>query len=336
MNNLAEQLHKASIIIDGTCPLLAKRKFVDWYIEGGCTVVTPTVGGIHPMADTLAVIGRWLDLIRDRLDLVLVERASQVVDAKQAGKTGVVFHLQGAEAVGDNLNLIDVVKRLGVGIIQLTYNVENRLGYGCQTEDKGLKPFGRAFIDRCNQAKVIVDCSHTGYRTTMDTIEHSDRPVIFSHANPMALWHTQSARNVEDDQIRAIAESGGLTGVTGFPGFISGPKQPSLQRFIEHIDHLVEVGGIDHVALGIDYYLGQWPVVEGEAAQAEWQSMVDGGHWQGPEYPAPPHKYPAGIETPQTLPAITAGLLDRGYLSEDVQKIMGLNLLRLYRDIWGD
>ena len=143
------------------------------------------------MADTLAVIGRWLDLIRDRPDLVLVERASQVVDAKQAGKTGVVFHLQGAEAVGDNLNLIDVVKRLGVGIIQLTYNVENRLGYGCQTEDKGLKPFGRAFIDRCNQAKVIVDCSHTGYRTTMDTIEHSDRPVIFSHANPMALWHSR-------------------------------------------------------------------------------------------------------------------------------------------------
>ncbi|MEE4378380.1 MAG: dipeptidase [Candidatus Competibacteraceae bacterium] len=336
MNEQAAQLHKDSIIIDGTCPLLAKRKYVDWYIEGGCTVVTPTVGGFNPMDETLSLIGKWLRFIREREDLVLIERAGQVLKAKEEGKTGVILHLQGPEAVADDLDLIDVVKRLGVGIIQLTYNVENRLGYGCQTPDNGLKPFGKAFIDRCNQAKVIVDCSHTGYRTTMDAIEYSDKPVIFSHANPMALWKTQSARNVEDDQIRAVAESGGLTGVTGFPGFISGEEQPSLQRFIEHIDHFVEIGGIDHVALGIDYYMGQWPVVEGEAAQAEWESMVDGGHWKGPEYPPPPHRYPAGIETPRTLPLLTAGLLDRGYSPEDVQKIMGLNLLRLYRDIWGD
>jgi len=87
--------------------------------------------------------------------------------------------LQRAEPVADNLDLIDVCKRLGAGIIQLTYNVENRLGYGCQTENKGLKPFGRESIDRCNQSKVIVDCSHTDYRTTMDAIEFSDRPVIF-------------------------------------------------------------------------------------------------------------------------------------------------------------
>ena len=76
---------------------------------------------------------------------------------------------------------------------------------------------------------MIVDCSHTVYRTTMDAIEYSDRPVIFSHANPMALWRTQSARDVEDDQIRAVAESGGLTGVTGFPGFISGQWLKAMQ-----------------------------------------------------------------------------------------------------------
>ena len=87
MNEIAEQLHRDSIIIDGTCPLLANTKFVDWYIEGGCTVVTPTVGGFFPMEATLKVVSRWLALLREREDLELVESAEQVLALKEKNKT---------------------------------------------------------------------------------------------------------------------------------------------------------------------------------------------------------------------------------------------------------
>ena len=106
---------------------------------------------------------------------------------------------------------------------------------------------GIELIKRCNECRVIVDCSHTGYRTTMEAIEQSERPVVFSHANPRAVF--ESRRNIGDDQIKAIAETGGLVGAVGFPGFVSSDPQPSLEQFIDHIDYLVEVGGSTTLAL---------------------------------------------------------------------------------------
>ena len=331
----ANALHRESIIIDGTCPLLVAHDYVDWYIEGGCTVVTPTVGGYHPTTPTFHFVASWLEYIRQRDDLLLVTRAEDVVTAKQASKTGVVLHFQGTEPIGSDLNLIGAFKALGVGIMQLCYNTENHVGFGAQVADEGLKPFGMELIKRCNDTRVIVDCSHTGVRTTMDAIEASEQPVIFSHANPKAVHETQSDRNVTDDQLRAVAASGGLTGVTGFPGFLGGGPKPSLEVFIDHIDHIVGVCGIDHVALGIDYYLGQWPVVDQDDAEAAYRREVAAGRWQPPDYPPPPHVYPEGIETPRTLPVLTRGLLKRGYGVDDVKRIMGLNLVRLYARVWG-
>lgn len=332
----AEKLHRDAIVIDGCCPLLVGKEYVDWYIEGGVTVVTPTVGGFYPPIVSFAFIGEWLEYIRTRDDLILVESAADVRRAKKEGKVGVVLHFQGSDQIEDNLNYINAFKKMGVGIMQLTYNVENRVGFGAQEKtDHGLKPFGVDVVRRCNETRVIVDCSHTGYRTTMDAIEVSEQPVIFSHANPFAVYATETSRNITDDQIRAIAATGGLVGVTGFPGFLSTESRPTLDKFIEHIDHLVEVGGIDHVALGIDYYLGQHPVADPEIAKMNYEHEVSEGRWRGLDYPPPPHYYPEGIETPRTLPVLTEGLLNRGYSAEDVRKIMGLNLVRVYEAVWG-
>ena len=191
---------------------------------------------------------------------------------------------------------------------------------------------GIELIKRCNECRVIVDCSHTGYRTTMEAIEQSERPVVFSHANPRAVF--ESRRNIGDDQIKAIAETGGLVGAVGFPGFVSSDPQPSLEQFIDHIDYLVEVGGIDHVGLGIDYYLGQHLVADPAAARRSYDAAISAGRWQEDAYPPPPHHYPRGIETPKTLPALTLGLLRRGYREPDVRKVLGLNWLRVYEAVW--
>ncbi len=332
----AKQLHDRSIVIDGCCPLLFNIPYIDWYIEGGVTIVTPTVGGPRPADFSFALIGQWLDYIHRHENLLLVETVADVHRAKQEDKTGVVMHFQGTDPIGDNLDNVNLFKKLGVGIMQLTYNVDNLVGSGAQVdEDKGLTEFGYRFIERCNDTRVIVDCSHTGSRTTLEAIQASTQPVIFSHANPKSVHETCTERNITDEQIRAIAASGGVVGAVGFPGFISSSSRPTLDQFVDHIDHLVNVGGIDHTALGIDYYPGQHPVADEEEALRVYEEEVSSGRWKPGDYPSPPHYYPEGIETPKTLPKLTQALLERGYGAESVQKILGLNLVRVYEEVWG-
>ncbi|WNK00933.1 dipeptidase [Thalassospiraceae bacterium LMO-JJ14] len=329
------KLHDDAVIIDAVCPLLMEKEYVDWYIEGGLTTIAPTVGGFDPTIQTLKTLGAWLEFIKNRDDLILVRKASDVVDAKKQGKLGIVLHFQGTEPIEDSVDLVNVYKTLGVGIIQLAYNVKNRIGDGAQERtDCGLSHFGVNFIKRCNEQRVIVDCSHTGYRTTMEAIELSEQPVVFSHANSKAVYASQ--RNIQDDQIKAVADTGGVVGIVGFPAFVSDSPRPTLDQFIAHIDHTAEVAGIDHVALGIDYYTGQDPVVDPVTAKAKYDKTIAAGRWRSDAYPPPPHYYPEGIETPRTLSALTARLLERGYSETDVRKILGENWLRVYRDVWGD
>lgn len=335
-NAQAKQLHDQAIVIDGCCPLLVGIPYIDWYIEGGATVVTPTVGGFHSTEVSFDFIGAWLHYINSRDDLLLVESANDVHRAKRENKTGVVLHFQGTMPLGEDLNKINAFKKLGVGIIQLTYNTDCVVGSGAQVDtDSGLTDFGRALVARCNEANVIVDCSHTGYKTSMEAIQVSTQPVIFSHANPIGVFPTESSRNISDELIRAAADSGGVVGAVAFPGMLSANKNPSLAELIDHIDYLVKVGGIDHVSLGLDYYLGQHPVADDDEAEKAYQRELAAGRWKGADYPPPPHYYPQGIETPRTLPKLTEGLLERGYDDDSVQKILGLNLVRVYKEVWG-
>ena len=331
----AKELHRDAIVIDAVCPLLATPSYLDLYRRGGLTMVAPTVGGFSGGAgETLRSIGRWLNLIRESDDLLLVKRAADVTRAKAEGKLGILLHFQGTEPIEDDLDLVVAYKELGVGIIQLSYNVKNRFGDGCEERtDAGMSRLGLKLIQRLNKARVIVDCSHTGYRTTMDAIEASSEPVVFSHANPRAVY--ASPRNIVDEQIKAVAATGGLTGIVGYPAFVSDAARPSLDEFIDHIDYVVQLVGIDHVALGIDYFEGMHPLMPLERAKRQYDDFIASGMWSAASYPPPPYHYPEGIETPEGFPNLTAGLLRRGYCEADTRKILGGNWLRVYEAVWG-
>jgi membrane dipeptidase len=328
-------LHRDAIVIDAVCPLLTDTTHLPLYRRGGFTVVAPTVGGFSGgAAATLRSLGRWHAAIRNDESLMLIREAADVERAKAGNKLGILMHFQGTEPIEDDLDLVDAYKALGVGIIQLAYNVKNRFGDGCEERtDAGLSRLGLKLIERMNKARVIVDCSHTGYRTTMDAIEASAVPVVFSHANPRAVH--PSPRNILDEQIKAVAATGGLTGMVGYPAFVSADPRPSLDAFIDHIDHVVQLVGIDHVALGIDYFDGMAALAEPEAAKRQYDALIAAGHWSPASYPPPPYHYPEGIETPEGMPALTAGLVRRGYEAQDIRKILGGNWVRVYRAVWG-
>ena len=329
----AEALHKDTIIIDGVCPLLMEKANVDWYLDGGVTVAVPTVAIREPAEQTLRNLGAWLRFIDTDKRLRLVRNSNDVQQAKASNQMGIVFHLQGTDPVEDDLNLLDAYKKLGVGMVQLTYNVKNRVGDGaCERTDDGLSIFGVELVKRCNELGIIVDGSHTGSRTTLEAIEATTKPFVFSHANSKALY--DSPRNITDEQMKACAATGGLVGIVGFPGFLGSEVRPSLDRFITFIDYAVELIGPDHVGLGIDYYMGMSPIIPEDKALARYNDAVATGRWDAQIYPPPPHYFPSGIETPRSLMNLTAGLLDRGYAKETVTKIMGENWLRVFKECW--
>ena len=329
-----ETLHASSIVIDGTCPLLRRREFVDWYIEGGVSACCPTVGSTATAGETLKNLGAWKRFIASREDLTQIFTTEDIGRAKTGRKLGLIFHFQGADPVENDLNLVEAYHALGVRMVQLTYNVRNRVGDGCEEKsDAGLSAFGVDLVKRLNENRIVVDCSHTGYRTTMDALEVSSAPTVFSHANACALH--PSPRNIRKDQIKAAAATGGLIGVNGFPAFLGESTQPTMERFIEHLDYMVELVGIDHVALGIDYYEGMHTVASAEEAASFFKQQLAQRRWSEASYPPPPHHYPKGMATPKELPNLTARLLDRGYKPDDVRKVIGGNWMRVFRAVWG-
>lgn len=329
----AARLHREAIIIDATCPLL-DAEHLEWWIEGGATAAAPTLASSENAAYAMKRIGGWLRTIAADPRLVLVRSAADIERCKREGRFGIIFHLQGTMPIEDNLDLIGVYKALGVGIIQLAYNVRNRAGDGCEERnDAGLSNFGVDLVKRLNEERVIVDCSHTGYRTTMEAIALSTAPVVFSHANAKAVH--PSPRNITDEQIKAVAATGGLVGTVGFPAFVSSQPQPTLDAFIDHIAYIADLVGIEHTGLGIDYFTGQAGVMDEAQAKKNYAGWIASRLWQPETYPPPPYYYPAGIEDPRGLPNLTARLLERGFSAADVRKVLGENWLRVYRAVWG-
>ena len=330
-------LHRDSIVIDATCPLLADPRGLPAYRAGGFTAIAPTVNDIQEGSalNTMRNIGAWHKRIREDDSLVLVRKAADIEAAKVAGKLGIILHFQGGDPIENRLDYIDAYKAMGVGMIQLTYNVKNRIGDGCEERtDAGLSKFGLAVIKRMNEARVIVDCSHTGLRTTLDAIEASELPPVFSHAGIRAVH--PSPRNIVDEQIKAVAARGGLVGANAYPPFVSGDRHPSLEQLIGHIQYVCDLVGVDHVGLGLDYFTGQSPYVSDEQAMANYRRYLEIGMWSPGAYPPPPYIYPQGIETPDKAANLTDGLLRSGFSAEEVKKIIGGNWMRVCREVWGD
>lgn len=330
----ARLVHEQSIVIDLVCPLANVEPHLDEWIRGGVTAIGPTVASDDGIESAMTKLGVWHARLRrlgDRLHHVT--SVADVRRAKKDGKLGIIFHFQNTQPFERDPDLVELYYRLGLRVAQLTYNTRNWVGDGCEEPaNSGLSDFGRRIVREMNRVGMVVDLSHTGDRTTMDAMEVSSAPCIFSHANAYAVH--DSGRNIRDDQIKAVAASGGVIGLNGFPAFVSKRRWPTLDDLLRHADYIADTVGVDHLSVGIDYYQGQWPYVDDAQAKAMYAVRVREGRWNPKNYPPPPYKYPKGIEVPSKLPALTEGLLARGFSTEDVGKVLGGNLLRVFGKVW--
>lgn len=277
--------------------------------------------GIEDHLSTLATMRHWLLARPD--EYLLIDSPDDIERAHREGKLAVGFDIEGANAIGDQLSLIQTYHALGARWMLLAYNRNNRAGGGCQDEDTGLTTFGRSVIAEMERVGMVLCLSHTGHRTVHEAIGVATRPFIFSHSNPSAV-HAHP-RNIPDDLIRACADSGGVVGINGvgdFLGRIDGRGDIRSATYARHVDHVVQLVGPKHVSIALDYV---FDMSELEAYLAKMK------HTFPPElgYSADP-----AFVAPEQLPEIVATLLGWGYREADLTDILGGNLMRVARAVW--
>jgi membrane dipeptidase len=320
------RIHEEAIVIDGLNASYFFNESVLLRIrQGGITAFNGTVAAWHSLQETMNLIADYYRLFEDHADWIMpVRRVEDIQEAKVRGCAGMIFGFQDTNAINGNLRMLAVYHALGVRIIQLTYNDENAVGCGCMTpEDKGLSPFGREVVAEMNRLGMLVDLSHCGPKTTMDAIEVSKGPVAFTHANPLAL--AKSPRNKPDEAFRALAAKGGVAGVVLLPSWLTQQGQARLEDYLNAIDYLVKLIGIDHVGLGTDLMeeipaeimMAALKGISAENLQKYYGSTIV-----------------KGFESAAEFPRVTEGLLSRGYRPAEVKKIIGGNWLRLYEKVW--
>lgn len=327
VSDAAATLHRDALVWDQTVPWSSfgraelKENALSHHRAAGADAVSVTVAtdsqSLEQTIKTIANERRYF-LSRPQ-QFRLCETADDILAAKAANLLGVTFNFQGTNAFDRDIELVELYYKLGVRHALMAYNQKNHVGDGChERTDGGLSRFGLALVAEMNRVGMLVDCSHTGYRTSMDVFECSSAPVIFSHANAKALWNHE--RNIADDQIDACARSGGVIGVNGIGVFLS-ENDASTDLLLRQIDYIAQRVGARHIGIGLDWVF-------------DMDSLMSTVRKAGQTYPDRTYEMDIKIAQPEQLPEITEGLLKRGYSEVDIRGVLGENWLRVARDVW--
>jgi membrane dipeptidase len=221
---------------------------------------------------------------------------------------------------------VALYRDLGVRQVHFAYNRNNAVAGGCHDDDTGLTPLGRRMVGAVNRAGVLMDCSHTGRRSSLDIMEVSDSPVIFSHANPQAL--IDHGRNITDEQIRRCAATGGVVCVNGVSRFL-GTTRPGAADVARHAAYVADLVGVEHVGIGLDISFPQPGIDETPPGRHDprwWWPPEAGYDRQGA-----PSTYPPVSAWRELAPALQA----LGMSPAETAQVLGGNMQRVARQVWG-
>ncbi len=261
-------LHQEAVIIDGlfckTYAPIPPTAEVDDMMLGHIVASGVTAFNNSVVADSYpqSLQGAINSLYHETLmaqafpDAALIVRSTDDIRAaKASGRVGIILSTQGLHAIGEELRNLWVLHKLDVRIGQLTYNERNALGCGCkEPNDTGLTRIGQKAVEQMNLEGMVIDLSHAGVQTALDAAKHSKQPVVASHVGVREL--NPHPRNLPDNLIRAIADGGGVIGLCPHSIFVEKQRglRPTVDDFIDHIQYIVELVGIDHVGIGTDNF----------------------------------------------------------------------------------
>jgi membrane dipeptidase len=367
---VAKKIHRETVVVDMLTSLLTEAfpDAVGHYREGGVSAFSHTIDDPREYNPRLSYIDvepsteaafRWIAYVRSLVqklpkELALIERYEDFARLIPEGKIGVILNAQNTTPFELRLDLVDELYAAGLRVVGLAYNIRNFVADGCFEESNaGLSRFGRRLIGEMNRVGFVIDGTHTGERSTLEAMEISEAPMIFSHVGCKALF--DHPRNITDEQIRKCAEGGGVVGIFFLPTQLNGRGKATVDELTGHIMHAVEVGGVDHVGIGTDWWSAMGPYRKNRAkapplgdpadirpliyGRSSGPTAVTGSSPAAGSSPAPSAAGVdlygiEGIETPAGMHRLTSTLLDRGLSVEEATKIMGGNFLRVFQRVW--
>jgi membrane dipeptidase len=321
-----QQVYDNSIVIDG---LIISNWSPEIFREmrgAGLTAANCTCSVWEGFEGTIQNITKWNAWFRACSDdIVKAHSTEDIVRAKKAGKTAIILGMQNTTAFEDQLGYIEILKTLGVGIVQMTYNTQNWVGSGCyESHDSGLSDFGREVVEEMNRVGMLCDLSHVGPKTSRNVIDTSRKPVAYSHCLPAGL--KSHPRNKTDDELRYIVDKGGFVGVTMFPPFLPKGPQSNIDDYIQAMDYVINLAGEDSVGIGTDFTQGygneffNWITHD----KGFGRKLTDFGEVINPE----------GFRQIGDFPNLATAMSRAGWKPSKIEKVLGTNWLALLERVW--
>ncbi|MGF7159891.1 membrane dipeptidase [Rhodoligotrophos appendicifer] len=311
------------------------KTWLDRALDAGITALNVTMGikGVAQGADDfrayLHSVHGYLSYFELEPRLLHVQSAADIARAKAEGRLGIVFGCQGLDTkLNGDPALILIMARLGQRIMQLMYNERSSLGSGClEVVDDGLTEFGRICIREINDCGMVVDMSHAGQKTARDAIELTRGIPIISHANVRSLC--DHPRNATNDLLTALADRGGVIGITAFAPFCENERgrPPTIDDMIDHIVYVAERFGIEHVGIGSDMFEGESYVRFERFFRRRYPEIV--GQYQIDTV------YAEGFGVVDDFAGMPSALARRGFSPCEIRKVLGGNFLRVFETVWG-
>jgi membrane dipeptidase len=331
----AEKVLSDSFVVDACVTRFTFEypKYVEAMRKGGVNLASVTVSTHEDFIGALKRIDFVQRTVAERKGEAIITNVKEAREAKKNGKLAYAMYFQNSRMVSNDLSFARILQKMGVRIMQLTYNDQNFIGAGCaEINGSGLTYFGRECVAEMNKVGIVVDLSHCNDTTTMDAINVSSNPCTISHSNSRLI--SPSPRNKSDEIIKALAEKGGVIGCTIFGPLVRLNERGSIEDILKNIDHIVKMAGIDHVGIGLDLarkFIDEGTVAE-ESVIKQWRPIRPDIFGSGSSDKYPP--YPAGLEKHEEIINLVRALLSKGYSEQDIKKILGENFLRVYERVW--
>lgn len=331
----AQELHHKYLFIDCLCGNLVNPEpperdgvpYLERVLQSGANVQSITLSS--PQASFEGVLKDmygYYNLFKYHPDKVMqIKTVEDIETAKRTGKIGVIFSLQNSTAMGEDFYKWSIMAELGLKICQLTYMEPNLYGSGCLDKaNGGLTYWGEQAVREMNRQGIVVDLSHVGERTSLEAIDYSANPCIFSHSNSLTVC-SSSSRNLTDEMIKNCAAKGGVVCLNAH-GFVCHKEvgvQGTLEDYMAHFEYLGKLVGPDHMGIGTDiyeYYTKQyWECKTKLLYNSPWMFET---------------VFNRDVQRVDQYINITRGLVALGFSDDDIQKILGGSLMRVFKEVW--
>lgn len=326
------------VFVDGCMQIWPDADFPNAHRHGcdvyGVTALTPHKDAAFSLDEMMF----WHSVVAEHDNLRLALSVDDVLQAKSAGQATLLLAAQDGEFIGDKPERVRAFHALGLRMLIPAYNRDNLLCGGVlEHTDAGLSGLGKAVVAECDELGMVIDLSHVSRRASLEIADCSANPVVFSHANPRGV--VDNARNIDDVQIAAVADRGGVIGTVNWGPLIfkeGATSRPTLSDYLDTIDYLADLlGTTKNIGIGTDFSLGSYPPHQHDKHGPHYKTVMTEMNRYVTTYWRSPERFADGFSTYPEITRVVELLGERGYGEEDVKGILGGNFLRVFEAVWG-